>query len=241
MDNKIHITFESHRSSLLSYAIKYIGNIDDAEDAVQVTLIAAMQSADKCRALQPGSNCSVLTWLIAILRNTCHNVFRSNAMNLPYNLDARKSHPLGDDADECRGYTELLESLQSQRNKDEADHAERRSQALYRLQHADLSERERECVLYRLQGMSYAEIAVEVSFSTEEGVRTALRRAMAAIRNYPVCGIVETRIKPDHLFWMCAYTYIYHAPPKLGTSLDRQKLSKMKTSDYQRFKYHKNK
>lgn len=55
-----------HRTSLERYAVRLLGNREDAEEALQDSLIRAWQALDRCR--QPDR---VRSWLFRILVNRC--------------------------------------------------------------------------------------------------------------------------------------------------------------------------
>jgi RNA polymerase sigma-70 factor (ECF subfamily) len=62
---------ESHRSALMSYARRALRSAADAEDAVQDTLIAAMQAPDSF-----GGRSSLSSWLHGILKHKIMDIFR---------------------------------------------------------------------------------------------------------------------------------------------------------------------
>jgi RNA polymerase sigma-70 factor (TIGR02943 family) len=62
---------ESHRSALTSYAKRALRNAADAEDAVQDTLMAAMQAPDSF-----AGRSSITSWLHGILKHKIMDIFR---------------------------------------------------------------------------------------------------------------------------------------------------------------------
>ncbi len=66
------------RKSLYLYAMMRLRDADLAEDAVQDTLIAAVQALDRFE-----QRSSLRTWLMAILRNKITDIVRSRARELP--------------------------------------------------------------------------------------------------------------------------------------------------------------
>lgn len=66
------------RKSLYLYAMMRLRDADLAEDAVQDTLIAAVQALDRFE-----QRSSLRTWLMAILRNKITDIVRSRAREVP--------------------------------------------------------------------------------------------------------------------------------------------------------------
>ena len=64
-------TFEQHRNYLLRYAVLQLGDYDQAEDAVQETLLAAYAGREKF-----SRQSSVKTWLTGILKHKIIDVIR---------------------------------------------------------------------------------------------------------------------------------------------------------------------
>ncbi len=75
-----------HRRELLSYCYKILGSIDDAEDALQETLLKAWRSIDTYRG-----EGSVRAWLYGIATNTCLTEAKRRARrrSLPSELYAK--------------------------------------------------------------------------------------------------------------------------------------------------------
>jgi len=73
---------ESHRSALYKFAMLQLRNETHAEDCVQETLIAAIQSAAR---FSGGS--SVRTWLVGILKHKIIDHFRKASREQQFNAD----------------------------------------------------------------------------------------------------------------------------------------------------------
>lgn len=80
------------RKSLYAYAMMRLRDPDLAEDAVQETLISALQSLDRFE-----QRSSVRTWLMAILRNKIVDLLRSRGRELTL-LDDEEPEPDDDEA-----------------------------------------------------------------------------------------------------------------------------------------------
>lgn len=63
----------AHRQIVFRYGLRYCRTTEDAEDAVQETLWAAARSIGKFRRAA-----AITTWLLAIVRNTCHRLVRQH-------------------------------------------------------------------------------------------------------------------------------------------------------------------
>ncbi|PWS32684.1 RNA polymerase sigma factor [Pedobacter paludis] len=65
---------EQHRSMLNAFALKFTGDIEDANDLIQDTMVKALRFSE---SFESGTN--IKGWLYTILRNTFINEFRRNA------------------------------------------------------------------------------------------------------------------------------------------------------------------
>lgn len=65
---------EQHRSMLHAFALKFTGDIEDANDLIQDTMVKALRFSE---SFESGTN--IKGWLYTILRNTFINEFRRNA------------------------------------------------------------------------------------------------------------------------------------------------------------------
>jgi len=69
---------DEHGNALYSFALLHLRNAHQAEDAVQETLLAALQSHDRF-----SGSASVRTWLISILKHKIMDEFRRQARLIP--------------------------------------------------------------------------------------------------------------------------------------------------------------
>jgi RNA polymerase sigma-70 factor (ECF subfamily) len=148
--------FERHGDALLRLALALTGRLADAEDLVQETLLAAFEQFDTFEGRS-----SVYTWMRRILLNRASNVARSRRIRL--------AEPLGEDeAGPAAGFLTPAES------------AEQRMDVRAMLD--TLSPEFREVLVLReLEGMSYQEIACELSLprGTVESRLFRARRELA--------------------------------------------------------------
>jgi len=75
-------TFEQHRNYLLRYAVLQLGDYDQAEDAVQETLLAAYAGREKF-----SRQSSVKTWLTGILKHKIIDVIRRKSREQTFSAD----------------------------------------------------------------------------------------------------------------------------------------------------------
>jgi RNA polymerase sigma-70 factor (TIGR02943 family) len=73
---------ELHRSHLTRYALRQLGNREAALDAVQDTMLAALQAP-----LSFANRSSVRTWLFGILKHKVMDAFRRQARDVPLDGD----------------------------------------------------------------------------------------------------------------------------------------------------------
>lgn len=76
------LELETHRQCLFRYALRQLRNEDHAQDCVQDTLLAALQSPQHF-----SGNSSVRTWLVGILKHKIIDHFRRVAREQPLELD----------------------------------------------------------------------------------------------------------------------------------------------------------
>jgi RNA polymerase sigma-70 factor (ECF subfamily) len=92
--------FTSHGARMRSLAFNMLGNVADAEDAVQEAFLRAYRARGEFR-----SGAALFTWVTRILINTCYDVGRRratrrgdtsmDAADVPFELPVRASdHPL---------------------------------------------------------------------------------------------------------------------------------------------------
>ncbi|WP_316797694.1 RNA polymerase sigma factor [Pedobacter frigidisoli] len=72
-DDEFTEMIEEHRGMLNSFALKFTGDIDDANDLIQDTMVKALRFSGK---FVQGTN--IKGWLYTIMRNTFINDYRKN-------------------------------------------------------------------------------------------------------------------------------------------------------------------
>jgi RNA polymerase sigma-70 factor, ECF subfamily len=82
------LEFEKHRPGLLKFAMLQLRNQAQAEDAVQETLIAAIQGAKNF-----GGKSSVRTWLVGILKHKIVDLIRRSSREQPLDLSDAETSP----------------------------------------------------------------------------------------------------------------------------------------------------
>ncbi|SEN20126.1 RNA polymerase sigma-70 factor, ECF subfamily [Actinacidiphila rubida] len=152
-DDAFAILVRRHSRSLLALAYRLLGNVPDAEEALQDALVNAWRRLPDFRG-----DATFRTWMYRIVTNRCLTVLRSRAPSVP--LDAvpeAAAHDAGG---------------QPARAAESAAATEALAQALARLRPD-----QRACwILRELHGLSYEEIAQVVGMS-ETTVRGRLFRA----------------------------------------------------------------
>jgi RNA polymerase sigma-70 factor (ECF subfamily) len=78
------------RPQLLSFAMRRLRNRDQAEDAVQETLLAAFEGIDRF-----GRGSSLGTWLVGILKHKIIDAMRESSREEPLDYDEDPSHDNG--------------------------------------------------------------------------------------------------------------------------------------------------
>ncbi|MEV6050355.1 RNA polymerase subunit sigma-70 [Streptomyces sp. NPDC052107] len=173
-----------YRRELHVHCYRMLGSFDDAEDAVQETLLAAWRGLASFKG-----RASVRTWLYKVATNTCLNLIRT-ASRRPQMAD-----PLPASAPEPTGSAEvtwlqpypdlLLDELSDRAAAPEARIEQTEAVSLAFVAALQLlSPRARAVVVLRdVLGFSAAEVA-ETLESTPEAVAMALSRARAALREH---------------------------------------------------------
>ncbi|MGP3949986.1 RNA polymerase sigma factor [Streptomyces sp. 7N604] len=156
-DEAFAVLVRRHSRSLLALAHHLLGNIADAEDAVQDSFLGAWRRLPEFRG-----DAQFRTWMYRIVTNHCLNTLRSRTLTVP--LDAvpepatRNGHTAPERAAESVAATTAL------------------AEALGRL-----SPDQRVCwVLRELHGLHYEEIA-QVTGTSEQTVRGRLFRARRSL------------------------------------------------------------
>jgi RNA polymerase sigma-70 factor (ECF subfamily) len=78
------------RPQLLSFAMRRLRNRDQAEDAVQETLLAALEGMERF-----GGSSSLGTWLVGILKHKIADVLRASSREEPLDYDEDPWHDSG--------------------------------------------------------------------------------------------------------------------------------------------------
>src|ERR671912_3049855 len=79
---------EPHRRELLAHCYRMLGSLQDAEDALQETLLAAWQGIGRFEG-----RASIRTWLYRIATNQCLNALRSASRRLAKEWDVPEIEP----------------------------------------------------------------------------------------------------------------------------------------------------
>ncbi|MDE3132485.1 MAG: sigma-70 family RNA polymerase sigma factor [Acidobacteriota bacterium] len=184
------------RRELHVHCYRILGSLQDAEDALQETLLAAWRGLDGYER-----RASLRTWLYRIATNRCLNALRATGRRAPMDV------PFGDlPIPEPTRETEivwlqpypdvLLEALPDTAPGPEAQFAEHESISLAFITVLQtLPPRQRAALILRdVMGFRAAEVA-EMLESTEESVTSALKRARASLSRAP--ELRESRPLPD--------------------------------------------
>jgi RNA polymerase sigma-70 factor (TIGR02960 family) len=171
---------EAHRRELQVHCYRMLGSLQDAEDAVQETLLAAWLGLGGFEGRS-----SVRTWLYRIATNRCLNALRSSARRPP---DA--TPPTAPAAPSRLGevtwlqpYPDaLLEGLSDQAPGPEARYESRETISLAFVTAVQLLRPNQRAVLLLRDVLGYrASEAAELLGLTEDAVTSALRRARATM------------------------------------------------------------
>jgi RNA polymerase sigma-70 factor (TIGR02960 family) len=173
---------EAHRGELQVHCYRMLGSLQDAEDAVQETLLAAWQGLGGFEGRS-----SVRTWLYRIATNRCLNALRSSARRTPAAAPPALSAPsapsrLGE-VTWLQPYPDaLLEGLSDQAPGPEARYESRETISLAFVTAVQLLPPNQRAVLLLRDVLGYrASEAAELLGLTEDAVTSALRRARATM------------------------------------------------------------
>jgi RNA polymerase sigma-70 factor (TIGR02960 family) len=187
---------EPHRRELQAHCYRILGSVQDAEDLVQETLLAAWRGLG---AFEGRS--SVRTWLYRIATNRCLNALRARSRR------PREVQPMNE-LPEPTGRTEpiwvqpypdvLLEELPDRSPGPEARYEARESVELaFIIALQGLPPRQRAALVLRdVLGFRIAEVA-EMLDTSEASVKGALQRARAALEARPLSADREQAPEPD--------------------------------------------
>ena len=92
------------RPQLLSFAMRRLGNRERAEDAVQDTLLAALEGLERF-----GGASSLGTWLFGILKHKIVDAMRRASREEPLELEVEEPHDAGPESELAR--RRLLEAV----------------------------------------------------------------------------------------------------------------------------------
>jgi RNA polymerase sigma-70 factor (ECF subfamily) len=171
-----------HRRELHVHCYRILGSVQDAEDALQETLLAAWQALNSFE-----ERASLRTWLYRIATNRCLNMLRAGNRR-PRSYEDRPDPvlPAATDTDEppwLEPYPDqLLDELPDDAPGPEPRYEMREAISLAFITALQvLPARQRAClILHEVLGFRAAEVAVMLE-STEESVTSALKRARARL------------------------------------------------------------
>jgi RNA polymerase sigma-70 factor (ECF subfamily) len=177
---------EMHSHELQVHCYRILGSLQDAEDALQETLVSAWRSLGEF-----GQRASLRTWLYKIATNRCLDMLRANSRRprvAPPATEAALPEPTG--AGDAPPWLEpypdiLLDHLVDQRPGPEARYETTEAISLaFIIALQLLPPRQRAALVLRdVLGYHAAEVA-QMLDSTQESVQSALKRARATVDNH---------------------------------------------------------
>ncbi|HEY2697888.1 MAG TPA: RNA polymerase subunit sigma-70, partial [Pseudonocardiaceae bacterium] len=177
---------EMHSHELQVHCYRILGSLQDAEDALQETLVSAWRSLGEF-----GQRASLRTWLYKIATNRCLDMLRANSRRprvAPPVTEAALPEPTG--AGDAPPWLEpypdiLLDHLVDQRPGPEARYETTEAISLaFIIALQLLPPRQRAALVLRdVLGYHAAEVA-QMLDSTQESVQSALKRARATVDNH---------------------------------------------------------
>ncbi|NUR03412.1 MAG: RNA polymerase subunit sigma-70, partial [Streptomyces sp.] len=177
---------QGHSHELQVHCYRILGSLQDAEDALQETLVSAWRNLGEF-----GQRSSLRTWLYKIATNRCLSMLRANsrrpriAAPLP-EVDLREATGVGDAPAWLEPYPDvLLEHLVDRRPGPEARYETTEAISLAFITALQLlPPRQRAALVLRdVLGYHAAEVA-EMLGATQESVSSALKRARATVDNH---------------------------------------------------------
>jgi RNA polymerase sigma-70 factor (ECF subfamily) len=179
-----------YRQELEAHCYRLLGSLEDAEDVLQETLLAAWQGLAGFRG-----HASFRTWLYRIATNRCLNALRAGtrrkAMNLP-SIDADLPQPnRPSDVVWLEPYPDArLDGIPTQEPGPEARYESRQAISLAFVTALQLLPPRQRAVLVLRDVLGFhAGEAAQILESTEESVTSALKRARATLRTrFPAAG-----------------------------------------------------
>jgi RNA polymerase sigma-70 factor (TIGR02960 family) len=190
---------EAHRRELQVHCYRMLGSFQDAEDALQDTLLAAWQGLGGFEA-----RASIRTWLYRIATNRCLNVLRSASRRPAKEWDIPQVEPpeptrLGEVV-WLEPYPDaLLESGTNRPIGPEARYARTEAISLAFVTALQILPARQRAVLILREVLGYhANEVAEMLDSTVDSVNSALKRARASLqRRLPPIGTREPPPAPD--------------------------------------------
>jgi RNA polymerase sigma-70 factor (ECF subfamily) len=177
---------EMHSHELQVHCYRILGSLQDAEDALQETLVSAWRSLGEF-----GQRASLRTWLYKIATNRCLDMLRANSRRprvAPPVTEAALPEPTG--AGDAPPWLEpypdvLLDHLVDQRPGPEARYETTEAISLaFIIALQLLPPRQRAALVLRdVLGYHAAEVA-QMLDATQESVQSALKRARATVDNH---------------------------------------------------------
>ena len=160
------VIFKRYKDGLFNFALRFVGNRADAEDAVSH---AFMMVCEKRYTIKPGA--SFKTWLYTVARNSCLSKFRSQ--NKLFSLWSPKSDPDHDQAIDVRDPRLLARDQLSQKE----------IMAIVAQAVSKLPQEQKEALILReYNGLSYEEISQVLDCSLEK-VKVLIFRARNRLKD----------------------------------------------------------
>jgi len=159
-EEALTVIFKRHKEGLFNFALRFVGNRADAEDAVSHTF---MMVCEKRYTIKPGA--SFKTWAYTVARNVCLSKLRSQSRFFPLWSPKKDS--------------EQEESIDVIDPKDIARNQLNQKEIMAIVQKAihQLPEEQKEALILReYQGFNYAEIAQVLNCSLDK-VKVLIFRA----------------------------------------------------------------
>lgn len=172
---------EKHRAELQAHCYRMLGSLQDAEDALQETLLAAWLGLDGFEGRS-----SIRTWLYRIATNRCLNVLRSSARRPkatePLPVPAPEPTSMGD-VPWLQPYPDvLLDGIPDRLPGPEARYESREAISLAFITAVQLLPPNQRAVLLLRDVLGYrAKEVAELLGLTENAVTSALKRARATV------------------------------------------------------------
>jgi RNA polymerase sigma-70 factor (TIGR02960 family) len=190
---------EVHSHELQVHCYRILGSLQDAEDALQETLVSAWRSLGEF-----GQRSSLRTWLYQIATNRCLSMLRADSRRP--RTTAAPAHPAlpepsstGDVPPWLEPYPDvLLDSLVDQAPGPEARYESTEAISLAFITALQLLPPRQRAVLVLRDVLGYraAEVA-QMLDTTQESVQSALKRARATVDNYLTDSGARPARQPD--------------------------------------------